>query len=165
MNKLYNMLVKHGDAITVGVSAVLFIVFALSIYLGSKSGGYNLSELTDMQDKSQVNCFNVGLIMMMVMAVMALALMIGGVFWDLIRNFKTGAKSMAGFAILAIAFVVLYFTANYDTGGRFAAYWSPEFGITEGLSKFISAGLYSLFGMTLLAFFLIIIFEVRSFFK
>jgi Ni/Fe-hydrogenase subunit HybB-like protein len=61
MNKLYNYLVKDGDAIAVGVSAVLFAVFALGIYLGSSSGGYSLSELTNMEDLSQINCFNPGL--------------------------------------------------------------------------------------------------------
>jgi hypothetical protein len=166
MTKLYNYLVKDGDAIAVGISAVLFVVFALSIYFGAQSGGYNLSELTDMQDKSQVNCFNSGLWMMIVMTILAIVLMIGGVFWDLIRNFKTGSKTLIGTGVLAGAFIVLYFTSSHDTGGRYDAYWSsPEFHINESISKFISAGLYSLAGLTFLAFLLIIIFEIRSFFK
>ncbi len=166
MIKLYNYLVKDGDAIAVGVSAFLFLIFALSVYFGAQSGGYNLSELTDMQDKSKVNCFNVGLWMMIVMTILAIVLMIGGVFWELIRNFKTGSKTLLGFGALVVAFIILYFTSSHDTGGRYAAYWSnPEFHINEGISKFISAGLYSLMGLTLVAFVLIIVFEVRSFFK
>lgn len=166
MIKLYNYLVKDGDAIAVGLSAVLFIIFALSIYFGAQSGGYNLSELTEMQDKSQVNCFNVGLWMMIALTLIAILLMILGIFWDLFRNFRSGSKSLIGFAVIFVAFLILYFTSSHDTGGRYDAYWSnPEFHINEGISKFISAGLYSLGGLTLIAFLLIIIFEIRSFFK
>ncbi|MBK8670273.1 MAG: hypothetical protein IPN89_12785 [Saprospiraceae bacterium] len=166
MIKLYNYLVKDGDAIAVGLSALLFIVFALSIYFGAQSGGYNLSELTDMQDKSQVNCFNVGLWIMIALTVIAIVLMILGVFWDLVRNFKNGSKTLIGFALFFVAFLVLYFTSSHDTRGRYAAYWSnPEFHINESISKFISAGLYSLGGLTLIAFALILFFEIRSFFR
>ena len=117
MIKLYNYLVKNGDAVAVGVSAILFVIFALGIYV------------------------------------------------DLFKNFKSGSKSIFGFLAIVIAFIVLYFTSSHDSGGRFGAYWSPEFGITEGLSKFISAGLYSLMGLTLVSFLLILFYEVKSFFR
>jgi hypothetical protein len=72
MTKLYNYLVKDGDAIAVGLSAVLFIVFALSVFFGAQSGGYDLSTLTDMPDKSNVNIFNVGLWMMIILGIIAI---------------------------------------------------------------------------------------------
>lgn len=165
MIKLYNYLVKNGDAAAVGVSAVLFVIFALGIYMGTSSGGYNLNELIDKEDLTDVNCFNSGLWMMIIMTILAIVLMILGVFTDLFKNFKTGSRSIFGFGAIVIAFIVFYFTSSHDSGGRFDSYWSPEFGITEGLSKFISAGLYSLMGMTLLSFLLIIFYEVKSFFK
>lgn len=166
MNKLYNYLIKDGDAIAVGASAILFIIFSLGIYFGATSGGYTLSELTNMPDKSQVNIFNSGLWMMIIMTVLAIVLMLGGVFLDIIRDFKTGSKSLIGFGIVFVAFIVLYYTSSPDTGGRFAAYWSKDpFFITEGLSKFISAGLYSLMGLSIVAFLLILFFEIRSFFR
>jgi hypothetical protein len=165
MNKLYNYLVKDGDAIAVGVSAILFVVFGLGIYLGSSSGGYSLSELTDMEDLSQVNCFNPGLWTMIWMFFIALVLMLLGIVWDIFRNYKSGSKTVYGFLAIILAFVVLYFTSSHDTGGRFDAYWAKDFGISETLSKLISAGLYSLGLLTLLAFLLILVFEVRAFFK
>jgi hypothetical protein len=165
MTKLYNYLVKNGDAVAVGVSAILFIIFALGIYTGSQSGGYNLSELIDRKDLSDVNCFNSGLWMMIIMTILAIVLMILGVFTDLFKNFKSGSKSIIGFGLIVVAFIVLYYTSSHDTGGRFDAYWAPDFGITEGLSKFISAGLYSLLGLTVVSFLLIIFFEIKSFFK
>jgi hypothetical protein len=165
MNKLYNYLVKDGDAIAVGVSAVLFVIFGLGIYLGSSSGGYSLSELTDMEDLSQINCFNPGLWTMIWMCFIAVVLMILGIVWDIFRNYKSGSKSVYGFLAIIAAFVVLYFTSSHDTGGRFDAYWAKDFGITEMLSKFISAGLYSLGLLTFLAFLLILVFEIRAFFK
>jgi uncharacterized membrane protein YozB (DUF420 family) len=166
MTKLYNYLVKDGDAIAVGLSAVLFIVFALSVFFGAQSGGYDLSTLTDMPDKSNVNIFNVGLWMMIILGIIAIILMVIGVFWDLFRNFKSGSKSMIGMAVILIAFLILYFTSSHDTGGRYAAYWSnPEFHINESISKFISAGLYSLMGLTVVAFALILFYEIKSFFR
>jgi hypothetical protein len=166
MTKFYNYLVKDGDAIAVGLSAVLFIIFALSVYFGAQSGGYDLSTLTDMPDKSNVNCFNVGLWMMIILGIVAIILMVAGVFWDLIRNFKSGSKSIIGMVAIFAAFMALYFTSSHDTGGRYDAYWSnPEFHINESISKFISAGLYSLMGLTVLAFVLILFYEIKSFFR
>lgn len=166
MTKLYNYLIKDGDAIAVGISAVLFIIFSLGIYLGASSGGYSLSELTDRKDLSDVNCFNSGLWMMIIMTILAIVLMLGGVFLDIFRDFKNGSKSLLGFGAVLIAFIVLYYTSSPDTGGRFGAYWSKDpFFITESLSKFISAGLYSLMGLSVVAFLLIIFYEIRSFFR
>lgn len=165
MTKLYNYLVKSGDALAVGLSAILFIIFGLGIYLGTSSGGYTLSELIDKEDLSEVNCFNPGLYMMIILTVLAVILMILGVFADLFKNFKTGSKTIIGFGLMLVAFIVLYFTSSYDTGGRFASYWSPEFHISEGISKFISAGLYTVGVLTLVSFLLIIFYEVKSFFK
>lgn len=165
MVKLYNFLVKDGTALAVGISAVMLVIFGLGIYFGSSSGGYNLSELTNMEDKSNINCFNSGLWMMYILTIIAVLLMIFGVFFDLFKNFKEGSKSMIGFAGVLVLFVILYFTSSHDTGGRFDAYWSKDFGITEGLSKFISAGLYGLLILSLVSFLLIIFFEIKSFFK
>jgi uncharacterized membrane protein len=165
MTKLYNYLVKSGDAMAVGLSAILFIIFSLGIYLGSSSGGYDLNDLIDREDLTDVNCFNPGLYIMIIMTILAIVLMILGIFTDLVKNFKSGSKTILGFGVLVVAFIVLYYTSSYDSGGRFATYWSPEFGITEGLSKFISAGLYTVGGLTFVSFILILFFEVRSFLK
>ncbi|MBK8516901.1 MAG: hypothetical protein IPL55_11675 [Saprospiraceae bacterium] len=166
MTKLYNYLVKDGDAIAVGFSALMFILFAASVYFGAQSGGYDLSSLTDMQDKSNVNIFNLGLYIVMILGAIAVFLMLFGIFWDLIKNFKTGSKTIMGFGAIVVAFVIFYFTSSHDSGGRFDAYWSTDpFNITVGLSKFISAGLYTLMSLTLLSFLLILFFEIRSFFK
>lgn len=166
MIKLYNYLVKDGDAIAVGLSGVLFVIFALSVYFGAQSGGYSLGSLTDMPDKSNINCFNSGLWMMIILGIIAILLMVFGIFWDLFKNFKSGSKSIFGFGALVIAFIVLYYTSSYDTGGRYDAYWSnPEFHLNKGISKAISAGLYSLMGLTVVAFALILFYEIKSFFK
>ncbi len=165
MTKLYNYLVKNGDAVAVGVSAVLFIIFALAIYLGSSSGGYNLNELIDRKDLSDVNCFNPGLWMAIILLVLAIFLTVAGIVSDLFKNIKSGSKSIFGFLGIIVVFIALYFTSSYDSGGRFGAYWGPEFNITEGLSKFISAGLYTMMAMAFISFFLIIFFEIKSFFK
>lgn len=166
MVKLYNQLLKNGDAIAVGFSALMFILFALSVYLGSQSANIDLSTLTDRPDKSDVNIFNVGLYTVIVLGIVAILLTIGGILWDIFRNFKTGSKSIFGFVGIIVAFLAFYFTSSHDSGGRFDAYWSKEpFFITEGLSKFISAGLYTLIALTFVSFILILFFEVKSFFK
>lgn len=163
---LYRNLVKHGDAIAVGFSVLMSVLFALSVYFGAKSGGYELSTLTERADKSDINCFNFGLWLMFIMSMAAILLLIGGVLWDLFRNIKTGAKSIIGFGAVILIFIILFFTSSHDTNGRYAAYWSqPEFHINESISKFISAGLYTMIGMAVLSFILIILFEVKALFK
>ena len=166
MAKLYNILLKDGDGIAVGFSALMFILFGVSVYLGSTSGGYDLSTLTDMPDKSNVNIFNVGLYTVIILGFIAVALTIFGILWDIFKNFKTGSKSILGFGAIVVAFLGFYFTSAHDSGGRFDAYWSQDpFYITEGLSKFISAGLYTLIALTFVSFLLILFYEVKSFFK
>jgi hypothetical protein len=163
---LYRNLVKHGDAIAVGFSVLMSVLFALSVYFGAKSGGYELSTLTERADKSDVNCFNLGLWIMYILAIVAIMLMIFGVLWDLFRNFKSGSKTIIGFGGVILVFIILFFTSSHDTNGRYAAYWShPDFHINETISKFISAGLYTMMGMALVSFVLIILFEVRALFK
>jgi len=166
MTRFYNYLVKNGDAVAVGVSGILFLIFALGIYYGTSTGGYTLSELIEKDDLTDVNCFNSGLWMMIIMTILAILLMIVGVFVDLFSNFKSGSKTIIGFGLMAVAFIVLYFTSSHDSGGRYDAYWSnPEFHINESISKFISAGLYTVMGLTLVSFMLILFYEVKSFFK
>ncbi|MBK9735187.1 MAG: hypothetical protein IPO92_09565 [Saprospiraceae bacterium] len=166
MTKLYNYLIKDGDAIAVGLGAICIIIFALGIYFGSNSGGYVLSELTDAPDKSKINCFNAGLIIMIAMIIISILLMVFGVMWDLLKDFKAGVQTMIGFGVMLAVFLVLYFTSSPDTGGRFAAYWSKEpFFITEGLSKFISAGIYTTGILTAVAVLAMVFYEVRSIFK
>jgi hypothetical protein len=167
MNKLYNYLEKSGDAIAVGVGVLCILIFIIGIVTGFSSAGYDMStDLTTMENKSDINFFNSGLILAIVLGLLCIVLMLLGIFWDLFRNFKTGSKLLFGFGALIVAFFVLYSTSSYDTGGRFAAYWSKDpFYITENLSKFISAGLYSLLGLAAVAFITIIVFEVRNFFK
>lgn len=165
MAKLYNFLLKDGDAIAVGFSAFMLILFALGVYFGSKAGGYDLSTLTELPDKSNINCFNIGLWSMIIMSIVAIILAILGMVWDIFKNFKSGSSSIYGFGAIVVAFLAFYFTSSHDSGGRFDAFWKPEFGITVGLSKFISAGLYSMMALTVVAFLLILIYEVKSFFK
>lgn len=164
---MYNKLVKYGDAIAVGLGVLCILIFVIGIVAGFSSAGYDMNtDLTSMADKSNINFFNSGLYLTIILGVLCVVLMIGGIIWDLVRNFKSGSKFLFGFGILIIIFFILYSTSSYDTGGRFAAYWSKDpFYITEGLSKFISAGLYSLLGLAAVAFLSIVIFEVRNFFK
>ncbi len=166
MNGLYKALVKHGDAIAVGFSVLMVILFALSVYFGAKSGGYELSSLTERTDLKDVNCFNLGLWSMIFMGLIAVLLMLGGVIWDLFRNFKSGSKTIIGFGGMILLFIILFFTSSHDTNGRYAAYWSnPEFHLSQNISKFISAGLYTMGAMALVSFVLIIVFEVKALFK
>jgi len=164
---MYNKLVKYGDAISVGLGVLCILIFIIGIVTGFNSAGYDMgTDLTTMQDKSNINFFNSGLYLTIILGILCVALMFIGIIWDLVRNFRSGSKMLIGFGVLIIAFIVFYSTSAYDTGGRFDAYWSKDpFYITQGLSKFISAGLYSLMGLAAVAFLSIIVFEIRNFFK
>jgi hypothetical protein len=167
MNKLYNYLEKSGDAIAVGLGMLCIVIFIIGIITGFSSSGYDMStDLTTIEDKSEINFFNSGLVITIALGVLCVILMFVGIFWDLFRNFKTGSKFLIGFGVLIVVFFILYSTSSHDSGGRFDAYWSKDpFYITESLSKFISAGLYSLVAMSALAFLSIVVFEIRNFFK
>lgn len=166
MINLYNFLKQRGETLAVGFGVLFAVVFAITIYMGTKSGGYSLSTLSEMEDKSQVNCFNFGLWTMIVMIIFSFIIMLFGVFSDIIKNAKKGKGTIIGFGLIILTFVALYFTSSYDSGGRFDAYWSKDpFYITESLSKFISAGMLTVGILTIVAFLSILIFEIRAFFK
>lgn len=166
MINLYNFLKQRGETLAVGFGVLFAIVFAITIYMGTQSGGYSLATLSDIEDKSQVNCFNFGLWTMIIMIIASFAMMLLGVIGDIFKNARKGKGSIIGFSLIILAFIVLYFTSSYDTGGRYDAYWSKDpFYITENLSKLISAGMYTMGILTVVAFLSIIVFEIRAFFK
>ena len=61
---MYNKLVKYGDAISVGLGVLCILIFIIGIVTGFNSAGYDMgTDLTTMQDKSNINFFNSGLYM------------------------------------------------------------------------------------------------------
>ncbi|MBK9256813.1 MAG: hypothetical protein IPM42_15105 [Saprospiraceae bacterium] len=161
---MYNFLLKNGIAAAMGFGTLIIAIFLVLILSGLSSAGYDTSTDLLEHDMSKMNFFNFGLVATIILCIVAFILMLGGVLWDMLRNFKTGKKFIFGIVGLIILFFILYATAKFEQGGKWDEL-NNEFFITEGSSKLITAGIYTCGLLMALAVLSIVVSEIRAFFK
>ena len=83
---------------------------------------------------------------------------------QLVTDLKGSLKFLVGLAVAAIIFFIAYSTAEVETSGKIAELMT-KFQVTDGQSKFISAGIIMTGILTIVALASFVIFEVINFFK
>ncbi|MBK9149871.1 MAG: hypothetical protein IPM26_02305 [Saprospiraceae bacterium] len=161
---MYNFLVKNGITAAMGLGVLIIVIFMVTILTGLKSAGFDSGTDLLQQDMTKINFFNFGLYATFFLCVVALLMMTVGVVWDMIRNFKTGKKFIFGIVGLVVLFIILYSMSKFETGGKWDTL-NANFGITEGSSKLISAGIYTCGILLAISALSIVVSEVRGFFK
>jgi uncharacterized membrane protein len=159
MIKWYHFLIKHGMKTAVITAVVSVILFLLGIYIHGRT--IAVDGLAQMADKSQASHFDIGLILSLILLVAAVLLLIGGIVWDVFRNFKTGKKTLLIFGALAMLFIVLVMISGHDDGGRFAL-WASKFHLTKWSSKVISGSIYLSIGLLIGAFVTLFYYEIKQ---
>ena len=161
---MYNFLVKNGLTAGMGIGMLIIVIFMVTILTGLNSAGFDSGTDLLQQDMTKIDFFNFGLYATILLSVVALLMMSVGVVWDMARNFKTGKKFIFGIVGLVVLFIVLYSMSKFETGGKWDTL-NANFGITEGSSKLISAGIYTCGILVALSVLSIVVSEVRGFFK
>jgi len=164
---MYKLLTKYGQtgALLIGIAiTAIFLITALS---GLSSAGYDMgTDLNALDDeaKAAIGFFDAGLWLTIILAVIAIALafVVFGV-WDLIKYPKQAIKFLIGFVVLLGIFFILYSTASAEVVGFEDKMMENE--ITPGISKFISAGIWTTIGLGGAAFLAMVLSEIRNAFK
>jgi hypothetical protein len=106
--------------------------------------------------------FDLGIYAAILLLAIAIVLLLGGIIWDMTRNFRTGYKTLYIFgAILGIFILIMLFTPS-DADGRLAQYWGPRFKISALVSKVISSGLIGAIIMVAVTIALIFYYEIKQ---
>jgi uncharacterized membrane protein YozB (DUF420 family) len=161
---MYNFLLKNGTAVAMGVGSLIAVLFFITINVGLSSSGYDTSTDLLTVNYQEINAFNFGIYMTYLLGFIAFLLMLVGIVWDLWNNRKASKNMIYGVIALIVLFFVLYVTAKFETGGSWDVL-NSEFGITEGSSKIVTAGIYTCGLLLLGAVLSIAVSEVRNFFK
>lgn len=163
---MYKFLTKNGTFLAFGVGVIVTIAFLVSAMSGLSADGYDAgTDLTAMKDKfTTMGYFNLGLYLTIVLLVICIAVLVVFMVVDIFKFPKEMIKGMIGFAALIVVFLILNATVKAETGPLWTRL-STEFGITEGISKTISAGIWITIILMAAAALTMIISEFRNFFK
>ncbi len=165
---MYKFLTKNGQALAFGLGGLVVAIFLITALTGLSSAGYevgtDLNKLSADQ-KAGMNFFNIGIGLTVFMAALAgfLALVVFGIT-DLMKFPKSAIKFGIGLLALLAVFFVLYSTASGEATGSLARI-IDKFNVTDGVSKFISAGIWTTIGLALSAAGIMFVAEIRNMFK
>ena len=142
-------------AIAMIVGMVLIALFAVGIMTGEKTVDANGVESVDV---------GLGLQITILLIILAFIAMVIGVGKDIILSGKKGIRSFIGFLVLLILFFILKSAVAVEKGGKWDILYK-EYGVTEGASALVSAGLYTCFGLLLVSIVVFVYSEIRGFFN
>ncbi len=165
---LYNFLQKKGQLFSLLLGVVCVAIVLMSIFSGLKSAGFDAgTDLNTVLKNGGGDGFNfldpaIMIPMVLVMATAAVWLLSS--LLRMIMNPKSSLIGIVAIAVILGVFFVLYSSADINHGPAMAAI-HEKFNITDGVSKFISAGLKTTVGLAVIAFFSMVISEIINLFK
>ncbi|MCB0684910.1 MAG: hypothetical protein KDC53_00250 [Saprospiraceae bacterium] len=156
---MYQLLTKHGQLLAFGLGLLVIIIFMVGVMSGID--GY---DAMSKEDQYQSTIFDMGLKLTLVLFVICTVAAVLFAIYQMITNPKAAIKGLIALVILVVIFGALYATSTAETSGPVAKA-VEEFGLTEGQSKMVSAGIKAtllLGGIAVAAF---VISEIRNLFK
>ncbi len=155
---MYKLLSKHGQLIAFGIGMVVLLIF----FGGAFSGLEDFNALPDDKKKTS-DIFNLGLYGGIVMFAIAVVVLLAVSLIQLLSNLRGSVTGIIGVAILAVIFMVFYFTAKPDPASMNSLL--SEFSITPVLSKVISASLWTTIVMVVISLIVFLGSELISLFR
>ncbi len=153
---MYNFLTKYGQLLSFGVGFLLIAIFYILA-----SGGLGDFNGLPKEEQFQTGIFNFGLGAALLLVIVAAALAILFGIYHIVTNPKGAMKAIIGVGVIVVLFFVLYSMAD----GSFTENQASKFGITEGISKYVSAALNTGLALGAIVIVAFIVGEVRNFFK
>ena len=156
---MYKFLTRNGQLIAFGLGVLITLVFLISVIP-------NLEEFNLMSKdaQKQTNIFNSGLAAVIFLTVVGFAAAVFFGLYQTATNLKGSTKGLIGVGILVLVFLIAYMTASPETGGPIFE-TIQKFNVTDGQSKFISAGLTTTLILVAGAAGAFLFSEIRNFFK
>lgn len=162
---MYKLLTQKGQLFAFLLGAISTVIVVGSITANSNK---HLLDAPDAAKRAteiaDTGILNTGISVVTALLFIALAATIIFGLINLISDFKSSIKFIAGFAVMIILFFVLKGSADHESVGTLVE-TMKEFNISEGLSKGISAAIKGTVAMTVVAVGSIIVFEIMNMFK
>ena len=160
---MYKFLTKNGQMLAVGVSVFVIAVFMITALVGMSNAGYTSS--TNLIDyKSEINFFDIGLILTIALLVIAaLAWLLFSVY-QLATNPKKSLKFIVGGAAIVVLFLAFYFTTDTEPIGRLAELVSKN-NLSDGIQMLISGGLKTALSLAGISVVVMLVSELMNIFK
>lgn len=164
---MYNYFAKNGPTIAMLVGTGITIIFLVAAVIGMGADGYDVGADLAGQGREkvmQMNYFDTGLILTLILLAISLVLYLIFGVWTIMKFPKSLKSTLISSGLIAGVFLALYFTATRETTGKLAAKLD-EFQISDGVNRFVSAGLWLMIILSVVAILLMIAMEVRNMFK
>ena len=164
---MYKFLTKNGQTMALLLGVLCILVFLIPALSGIGSSGYDLgTDLNALPDeaKDKITFFNPGLWLAkaLVYAGFGIALIFGLI--NFAKFPKSSLRAAGGLVAILVLFFILYSTSSMESTGKLGML-HDKFDVSEGVSKFISGGLKTTVILATGAFVIMILAEIRNFFK
>ena len=159
MNKLYNLLGKYGQLFAFGLGLLITLIYLVSVF-----GGLDDFNMLSKEDRGGTGIFDFGLKASIVLVIICVVIMLLFGLTQMFSNLKASMKSLIGFGIIALIFIITYSTATMETSGKIVHLFEKN-DITENISKLITAGIKTTLILGGLSLAIFALSEVRNFFK
>ncbi|MEM0991442.1 MAG: hypothetical protein AAGI49_00320 [Bacteroidota bacterium] len=157
---MYQFLSKNGQTIAFGLG-----IFLTAIFLFSALGGIEKFNMLSDEQQYETGIFNSGFFAVIILTILCLA---AAVLFGVVQMFgdiKGSLKGLIGVAALAVVFFIIYSTVDPSADSAGVMKEIKQFDLTDGQSRFISAGLVTTIILSLVALATFVVFEVINFFK
>src|SRR5690606_21474815 len=154
---MYKFLTKNGTLLAFGIGGLISLVFFIIAITGIPAGFADMPK--DQQFATGAFDFGIAISIFLTIAAFA-ALIIFGIL-QIVSNPKGAMKGIIALAAILVIFFIAYSMADGTVQER----WASDFGITEGLSKYVSGALATTIILTIVAIGVFIFSEFRDFFK
>lgn len=164
---MYKLLTKHGTAAAFGLGLVCTIAFMAAALAGLGADGYDAS--TDLvglgKDKiPTMTYFDLGLNLTILLLIVCVLVLIIFMIVDIFKFPKSSIKGLLGFGVLVIIFFILKSISKVEVGPIWTKL-ANEFAVTDGISKTISGGIWTTLLLMAAAAIVMVVSEIRNFFK
>lgn len=157
---MYKLLSKYGLVLAFVIGLVFTLIFLIPALNGLPEG---FGELP-VDEQTKTDAFNVGLKATIFLFIATVVITILASLLSVAKDPKAAVKGIIGVAIICVLVFVLYSTSTAETSGIVAAA-ATEFGVSDNLSKWISAFLKGAFILSGAAIIIVVLGELRNLLK
>lgn len=156
---MYELLSKKGQVVSLGIAVLSMLLFFIPVIVGLDAFN-SLSE----GEKIHSNIFNSGFYVTFALLGIAILGWIVFAALQLVSNVKKSLKGIIAFVALFLLFAVVYMFSEAESTG-FLSSIANEFGLSDNQSRLISTLITSTGILGVVSVVILLIFEVRNFFK
>lgn len=164
---MYKFLTKHGTLAAFGLGLLCTVAFLASALSGLSADGYDAG--TDLVGLGKekipaMGYFDLGMSLTLALLVICVVALFAFMILDIFKFPKATLKGLLGFAGLIIVFFIFKSISKVEVGPLWTRL-ANDFAVTEGVSKTISGGIWTTLLLMAAAAVVMVVSEIRNFFK